>query len=128
MSASSTKGHRAELSLSKSFKEHGYEVRRAAASRFPDLIVWNSDSFHLVEVKIRNYAKGAYEAKSLFKDSARQVIPPPQGALLLALRNCRKWELWEYSDWIYDGTEATGGKLVQRFDIFPWLTGGKNSG
>lgn len=114
----SARGHKAELALVAKFREQGYEVRRSAASKFPDLIVWDNDSFNLVEVKLRNNPVGLSEAKSLFKSSASKVIPPPQGHIVLALRHKRAWQVWSFE---YVEPPFDKGSLIERPEIFPWL-------
>ena len=107
------KGHAAELGLRKRLQDVGYEVRRVAASRFPDLIVWDEESFNLVEVKVRDNPDHKRMAKSLFKTAASQMKSPPQGDILLALRCQGDWEMWAYRD----------GKLEDVSSMFYWLTG-----
>jgi len=95
-------GARTEALLVKELQSAGYEVRRTHLSAFPDIIAWSNLEILFIEVKARSDHKGLIQAKSFFKNSARQLTKVPDLKIglrcyfLCYVRLDNDWHVFKY--------------------------------
>jgi len=101
------KGAKAERQLLNGLVDKGYEVRRTHLSMFPDIIAWNESELLMIEVKQRADSKGASNALSMFRASAKDVTIWYKGARILCYLSINgNWKAFEWKNGVTEEVES----------------------